>query len=206
MEDAGTLDRHDQEPATLAQLRAIAHPVRLRIVSLLTGVALNATEVAQRLGITQANASYHLRLLERAGLVVMVEEKRIRGGRSRRFRHLAQPLARARDGIAPEGLRSARAGVDRVLAAELIRRGRDRIDGPAVITDAELWVTPPAWEAFVDALREAALELHAAADAPDTPGALRVSATIDAFVMDPAAATGPTGGVPGPGNAMDGPR
>ena len=38
-------------------LRALAHPVRLRILSLLTGADLTAADVARELGITHANAS-----------------------------------------------------------------------------------------------------------------------------------------------------
>ena len=49
--------------AFTAELRAVAHPVRLRILSLLTGAAMTATEVAAELGLTHANASYHLRRL-----------------------------------------------------------------------------------------------------------------------------------------------
>ena len=52
-------------------LRALAHPVRLRILSLLTGADLTAAEVARELGITHANASYHLRFLLDAGEIVV---------------------------------------------------------------------------------------------------------------------------------------
>ncbi len=51
-------------------LRAGAHPVRLRILSLLTGSAMSAAEIARELDLTHANASYHLQVLARAGEVV----------------------------------------------------------------------------------------------------------------------------------------
>ena len=68
-------------------LRALAHPVRLRILSLLTGAELTAAEVARELGITHANASYHLRFLLDAGEIVVSGEEKIRGGVARRYRH-----------------------------------------------------------------------------------------------------------------------
>jgi len=68
-------------------LRALAHPVRLRILSLLTGADLTAADVARELGITHANASYHLRFLLDAGEIVVSGEESIRGGRARRYRH-----------------------------------------------------------------------------------------------------------------------
>ncbi len=68
-------------------LRALAHPLRLRILSLLTGTELSAAEVARELGVTHANASYHLRQLAAAGEVVVAGEERIRGGVAKRYRH-----------------------------------------------------------------------------------------------------------------------
>lgn len=38
-------------------LRAVAHPVRLRILSLLTGAEMSAAEIARELDITQATAA-----------------------------------------------------------------------------------------------------------------------------------------------------
>jgi DNA-binding transcriptional ArsR family regulator len=48
---------------------ALAHPTRLRIVELLTASARTVNEVAQMLGILQPNASQHLAILNRAGVV-----------------------------------------------------------------------------------------------------------------------------------------
>ncbi len=60
--------------------RATAHPLRLQILSLLTGTELSAAEIARELDTTQANASYHLRVLAGAGLLEPAGEEQIRGG------------------------------------------------------------------------------------------------------------------------------
>ncbi|MDT5029242.1 MAG: hypothetical protein QOE61_5668, partial [Micromonosporaceae bacterium] len=73
---------------TTIELRALAHPVRLRILSLLTGASLTAAEVARELSLTHANASYHLRQLHAAGAIVSAGEERIRGGMAKRYRYL----------------------------------------------------------------------------------------------------------------------
>jgi DNA-binding transcriptional ArsR family regulator len=73
-------------------LRAFAHPVRLRILSLLGGRALSATQLAAELGIAHGSASYHLRRLAAAGLVELAEERVRRGGTERSYR-LAVPAA-----------------------------------------------------------------------------------------------------------------
>ena len=70
-----------------AALRATAHPLRLQILSILTGTAMSAAELARELGTTHANASYHLRVLAQAGEVVPDGEESIRGGVAKRYRH-----------------------------------------------------------------------------------------------------------------------
>lgn len=50
-------------------LRAVAHPARWRILSLLTGAEMSAAEMARELNLTCANASYHVRVLASAGRV-----------------------------------------------------------------------------------------------------------------------------------------
>jgi DNA-binding transcriptional ArsR family regulator len=71
----------------VVSLRALAHPVRLQMLSLLTGAPMSAAEVARELGLTHANASYHLRQLFAAGQLVEAGEETIRGGRAKRYRY-----------------------------------------------------------------------------------------------------------------------
>lgn len=111
----------------LEGLRVLAHPLRLRLLSLLTGTARSASEAARELGDSQANISYHLRRLEAAGLVVVAEEVMIRGGRSKRYRHEAdQP--RGALGSGPGGLPDAddrhRRGAAAARCASPIGNGR----------------------------------------------------------------------------------
>ena len=50
-------------------LAALADPIRLRIVGLVAGHALSGVEVAEALGISQALACHHLKLLTESGLL-----------------------------------------------------------------------------------------------------------------------------------------
>lgn len=170
----------------IEQLRATAHPLRLRMLSLLTGATMSAAEVARELGVTQANASYHLRLLERSALVRVVEEVKVNGGVARRYRHeaSAQPFAideTARD----QGTADARAHFFALLAEALRERSARRIDGPSVNTDAELWVTPEVWREVVGKVGEASALLHASAQPPRTEGTVTVSMTTALFRLSP---------------------
>ncbi|HWJ81398.1 MAG TPA: helix-turn-helix domain-containing protein [Nocardioides sp.] len=161
----------------IASLRAAAHPVRLRMLSLLTAEAMSAAEVARELGITHANASYHLRVLHDADLIVVDGEERIRGGVAKRYRY--------------DHTRDARQGakVDveaelRVMGREMVRRFAEGHRGPMTYADAELWVTPETWEEVLDLLRRGSALLHDRALRPRTEGAVPVNLSVAAFRMD----------------------
>ena len=161
----------------VSALRALAHPVRLRMLSLLTGAPMCAADIARELGITQANASYHLRQLAAAGEVVAAGERRVRGGVAKLYRHPWD-----RDRHADDDASTDRSTVD-AFAAELIRRAGQRAPGRQAFTDAELWVEPQLWAEVVRAVGEASSRLHAAAHPPRTAGTVRVSMTTALFEM-----------------------
>lgn len=186
----------DDDPR-LTTLRALAHPARLQILSLLTGTAMSAAEVAREIGTTQANASYHLRRLHQAGEVELVEEVSIRGGRARRFR--CPPVADWPPPSTPtddqRGAGPEERGFFTALAQELLRRSLARQrDGRAINTDAELWVDPAVWDDAVARITAVSRDLHARARPPRTPGTVRTSTTLALFTMDPAARPAPAEG------------
>jgi DNA-binding transcriptional ArsR family regulator len=170
------MDETDHDAVT--RLRATAHPVRLRILSLLTAEAMSAAEVARALDLTHANASYHLRQLHDAGELVVESEEKIRGGVAKRYRYDA-----SRD------VRTQRPGIDervayaRANALEVERRLREAAPGAASSSDLETWVDVETWHRALDLLHEASHLLHAAARPAGTPETVHVSATTQAFTM-----------------------
>jgi DNA-binding transcriptional ArsR family regulator len=167
-----------------AAMRATAHPVRLRIMSLLTGAPLTAAEVARELGITHANASYHLRQLLAAGMIVPAGEERIRGGIAKRYRYdTADDMARDRV-RSPRGDDYYRA-MFAAVSHELIRRsqGNHFSDEGNLMVDGDLWVEPETWRQFKDRIGQAARELHEAAQPARTPGTIRTSTSIAMFAI-----------------------
>ena len=162
-------------------LRAMAHPVRLRMVSLLTGSAMSAAEVARELGLTHANASYHLRILLESGEIVEAGEERIRGGVAKKYRYpheLRGHNPRRRTSPEDHGLYA------RTLGRELERRVQERKPRTkSMSSDLEGWVTPEVWEQAMALMTEAAHLLHDHNQPPRTPGTLHVSASSWAFQM-----------------------
>lgn len=174
----------EQDRDQISALRSVAHPVRLRILSLLTAEAMSAAEVARALELTHANASYHLRVLHEAGELVVDSEERIRGGVAKRYRYDA-----TREVPDQQHGHDQRIAYARATAAEVERRLLDAARGAGSSSDLEAWVPVDAWHRALDLLHEASHLLHAAARPAGTPDTVHVSATSTAFTM--------TGGVTG---------
>ena len=167
--------------AAVSAMRAVAHPVRLQMLSLLTGAELSAAEVARELDLTHANASYHLRVLLDAEEIVVAGEEKIRGGVAKRYRYPHE-----RRGTHPEpGVPTTDDQVvyARAMGLEVERRLQQRAPGKGQHSDLEGWVAPEAWERANALLMEATMLLHEANRPPRSPGTIHVSQTLWAFRM-----------------------
>ena len=166
------------DQSAMARLRATAHPLRLRILSLLTAEAMSAAEVARALGITHANASYHLRVLHDVGELVVESEEKIRGGVAKRYRYDATAETRDRGSEIDDRIAYARA-----TGVEVERRLVDAGRGSGSSSDLETWVDLETWRRALDLVHEASHLLHAAARPAGTPETVHISFTTNAFTM-----------------------
>jgi DNA-binding transcriptional ArsR family regulator len=165
----------------LGQMRATAHPLRLRMMNLLINQALSAAEVARELDITHANASYHLRTLAAAGLLTVAGEEKIRGGVAKRYQHPWNQTKMIAADSSPEDYGAYVAA----MAQEMTRRYGSR-RRPGTLVDAELWVSPEVWAEVRALVVKASKLIHAEAQPPRSPGSMHVNLTTAAFVMDEA--------------------
>ncbi len=94
-------DDHTARPANRDQMRAMAHPLRLRLLELLRDGPSTATRLADDLGESSGATSYHLRILAKAGLV---EDDAERGNaRERWWRRAPGVVYMPTDADDPEG-------------------------------------------------------------------------------------------------------
>jgi DNA-binding transcriptional ArsR family regulator len=160
----------------LVPLRAMAHPLRLQILSLTTGAALSAAELAEELGIAHAAASYHARQLADAGLLQVVDDPRERAGPGRppvRYRY--EPRV---DLDRSEGERALRAATSRDMQRRLRARTRHRVGA-----DGETWLAPADFEE-VCALGQRISDLvHERAQRPHAEGTVHASISVYAFEL-----------------------
>ncbi len=77
------------EIETVEQLRAIADVLRIRIIDILEKHAMTVTQLGEQLGLAPAKVHYHVRELERVGLLELVETRE-KGGILEKY---YQPIA-----------------------------------------------------------------------------------------------------------------
>lgn len=165
---------------SVAALRALSHPVRLRMWGVLAGGASSAAELARALGVSHASASYHLRVLRDAGVVVLLEERQVQGGLERRYRMVELPDEPVGD--EPTTAEDWIALVS-TLGTMLQQRAGSVSSDPKWFDDVEVWVTPEAVGAVRRSLDNTFAMLREAAVAPAEPGAVRVSMSALLFSL-----------------------
>lgn len=172
-----------------AALRALAHPARQRVVAALYagGEALTATQAARLCGLSASAMSYHLRALEKWGIVRRGESS---DGRERPW------VAAADDFSIPSG---AYRGIDAAVTASLVgswadeiaagvRRAGETMDdesGLSTLRNIRLWLTRPEADE-VHAAIDAALDRFRDRTSRDHPdGAVPMDAYLLLLPADP---------------------
>lgn len=144
-----------QEPKRVTDvetLKAIAHPLRSRLLALLNlhGPA-TATELARRVGESSGSASYHLRQLERYGFIE--DDPDQTGGRERRWRPVFRGMSWSTadftddlEGLEISDMMERRQALKNVEHLERWLSSRSRMDrrwlGAAGMSDDVLQLTP----------------------------------------------------------------
>jgi DNA-binding transcriptional ArsR family regulator len=169
-------------PMDAAQLRALAHPLRLQLLEILsTEGPATASLLARRLGESSGATSYHLRALHRAG---MVEEAEQRNARERWWQRSpdrrAIPNSVPRDASATERaeLQAAHSQIESIFVERdehAMRRWMEvRYDLPLEWQDAQwignlrLWATAAEVREFVEAVIELAEPLRKVPETGDS--------------------------------------
>src|SRR5829696_2433534 len=72
-------------------VKAMSHPLRVRILALLEERTASPVELAGWLGATLGTTAYHVRTLERMGLIELTRETRVRGAVEHHYRAKERP-------------------------------------------------------------------------------------------------------------------
>ncbi|HEX5826430.1 MAG TPA: winged helix-turn-helix domain-containing protein [Candidatus Limnocylindrales bacterium] len=159
----------DRRPATPEEARALANPLRLRILRLCLDRALTNEELAARLGKDAGTVLHHVRLLVKTGFLAPVEERRgPRGSVERPY------TATGKSWTLDVG--EAEAGSDRASASALalidaFRAEVAEVPGAWVTETVRMGVrlTPADFERLGERMKELVEEIIAADDPDGTP-------------------------------------
>ena len=101
------------------QLKALGHPLRLRVLETLgaddEAEELTNRELAQRLGVDPGHLHFHVRMLLNAGLIELAERS---GGREKPYRAVARQVR-----VSPELIATGAANDAREAMLDQVRRG-----------------------------------------------------------------------------------
>lgn len=170
-------------------MRALAHPMRTRMVSLLRKHGpQTATGLAQRLGVNSGATSYHLRELAKAGLVT---EDKARGNARDRWWRAAHRTTYFREEALFEQEPDASASYLRAVAqqyAENIFRAIDQLDTlpktwrrAGTLSDYDFHLTAKQLEQLLGELEGVLAKYRTEPDAPRRRGARPVVVQLQAF-------------------------
>jgi DNA-binding transcriptional ArsR family regulator len=142
-------------------IRALAHPARQRIIDeLYSGKVLTATECAELAGLTPSATSYHLRALEKWGIVERSDTSA--DGRERPWRAPAQSLSISSQSTGAGRLASQammRTNLNRVIEQFEEMSGDDPWDDLSLMARSRLWLTKAEAEQLGKELNEV-IERH----------------------------------------------
>jgi DNA-binding transcriptional ArsR family regulator len=142
------------------QLRAINNVTRHRILGVLRDGPATITQLADKLGLAKGSSSYHVRLLERAGLVEVVSTRKVRGVTERYY-------ARTSRGIS---LPDPAPGEPDIVLRHGLADLENAPPGPRTGLLQHVRISAAVFEEFSRRLTALSEELYAAAD-PDEPAA-----------------------------------
>src|SRR3954453_329128 len=72
-------------------VKALAHPIRVRILGILEGRSATPRELAAEIGLPLENVSYHVRTLKKFGFIKLERTRQVRGAIEHHYRAVARP-------------------------------------------------------------------------------------------------------------------
>jgi DNA-binding transcriptional ArsR family regulator len=105
-------------------VKALAHPIRVRILGILEHRTATPKELAAELGLPLENTSYHVRTLKKFGFIKLERKRQVRGAVEHHYRAVARPRVNAKAWEQmPESLKQAMNTANISQLSELVNRG-----------------------------------------------------------------------------------
>ena len=140
------------------QLKALGHPLRVRVLEMLggegeAGSQLTNRELAQRLGVDPGHLHFHVRMLLKAGLIELADSQG--KGREKPYRAVAKVFRVAPELLAAGSARDLQAlMIDQVQRAHALYSGEGRFRGAQLELKLSLERALEMMSAFLEAARD----------------------------------------------------
>ncbi len=144
-------------------VKALGHPLRVRILALLGERTASPRELAEWLGATLGTVSYHVRTLHELGVIELVRTSQVRGAVAHHYRSRERPQVSGEEwAAAAPVVKQAAVGatlqtVDDYARASAAAGGFDR--GEAHLTRTQLRLDERGWQAAARACQKLLAEL-----------------------------------------------
>ena len=145
-------------------VKALSHPLRVRILALLQERTASPRELAEWLDATLGTVSYHVRTLHDFGLIELVKTSQVRGAIAHHYRAKVRPRvsdeawASAAPIVKQAAVGAALQTVDEYARASAAAGGFDRAE--AHLTRTNLRLDPKGWAAAAKACEKLIAELN----------------------------------------------
>jgi DNA-binding transcriptional ArsR family regulator len=177
-------------------VRAIGHPLRLRLLTIFNERVASPSDLAAELGEPIGNVSYHTRILARLGCVELVKTKQVRGAVEHYYRAVVRPVFSDDDWAQlPQSIRKSLAGavlteIADDMAASATDGGFDRDE--VHLSRTTVTLDEQGWQDLNEALQEVvdrALEIQAesAARLSSDSGSDSEAAALVLMLFEPSA-------------------
>jgi DNA-binding transcriptional ArsR family regulator len=178
-------------------VRVVAHPLRVQALSILTERPASPKELAAALGSPVGNVSYHVRELEEAGMIELVEEKKRRGAIEHFYRAITRPNLDAEEWeiLTPDDRQRFSAWIIQLLladASQALTAGTFDARSNRHLSRVPMLVDEQGWDELVEiqaATLQAVLDVRAASaarlDAADGEDGIPTIAAMTFFEMPP---------------------
>jgi len=145
-------------------VRALSHPLRVRILAMLQERTASPSQLSEWLGATLGTTAYHVRSLHQLGLIELADETRVRGAIEHHYRAGKRPLVSEEAWAkAPPIAKQAAVGSTLQMVDEYARKsaaegGFDRAE--AHLTRTSVKLDDEGWAALNDAARRFLAEVE----------------------------------------------
>jgi DNA-binding transcriptional ArsR family regulator len=131
-------------------VKALNHPVRVKALTILTERIASPKEIAKIIDAPLSNVSYHVRVLDKLGLVEIMEEESVRGSVAHFYKAVERPLIdnpdwekldpKVRSAFSGYVLETLMSDAAKSLAGDVFDRREDRhLSRTALLLDERAW-------------------------------------------------------------------